>query len=188
MAVLQRFRPCLIHIKRNLMASCSRYSEPEDKELIKNSGFKSSLRDPDLINKQLFQDQKVKNKETFQGALDLFKNRNVRRTGAVEFIYAALKHMKAFGVEKDLEIYKSLIDVMPKEKYVAKAVYDAGFFYYPKENDCLEDVLQAMSENKVEHDQDVGALILAITGRDSKPYRLVIDHVSTYLQMVMLNM
>ncbi len=76
-----------------------------------------------MASQTFFQDQKRKNKETFMGALEIFKNRDVRRRGNVEFIYAALKHLQAFGVQHDLEVYKSIIDIMPKGVYVPKNMW-----------------------------------------------------------------
>ena len=110
----------------------------------------------------------------FTGALEIFKNRDVRRRGAVEFIEAARKHMKEFGVEKDLEVYKSLIDILPKNVYVPENRIQAGFFHYPKQQECLLDVLVQMSEHKVTPDRETGDLILSITGLDSAPMRYVL--------------
>ena len=79
--------------------------------------------------------------------------------------------MKDFGVERDLEVYKSLMDVMPKNEYVPRNQIQAGFFHYPRQQDCLLSVLDRMSENKVRPDRETGELILSITGLDSSPYR-----------------
>ena len=89
----------------------------------------------------------------------------------MEFIEAARKHMKEFGVEKDLEVYKSLIDIMPKGIYIPKSIIQAGFFHYPKQQECLVDVLAQMSENGVTPDKETGDLIMSITGLDSAPMR-----------------
>ena len=45
---------------------------------------------------------KEKNRQTFHGAIDLFKSRDTRKRGSVEFIRAAMKNMKLFGVHRDL--------------------------------------------------------------------------------------
>ena len=129
------------------------------------------VRDTEMLSKAVFVDPKQKNKDTFMGALELFKNGDIRRRGTIEFISAALKHMKDFGVERDLEVYKSLMDVMPKNEYVPRNQLQAGFFHYPRQQDCLLNVLEQMSENKVRPDRETGELILSITGLDSSPYR-----------------
>ena len=140
------------------------------KDFVKHTELKQ-IRDTELVSKELFVDSKKKNKDTYMGALDLFKNGDIRRRGSVEFINAALKHMKEFGVERDLEVYKSLMDVMPKNVYVPQSRIQAGFFHYPRQQDCLLGVLTQMSENKVTPDRETGELILSITGLDSSPYR-----------------
>ena len=131
------------------------------KDFVKHTELKQ-IRDTELVSKELFAETKKKNKDTFMGALDLFKNGDVRRRGSVEFITAALKHMKDFGVERDLEVYKSLIDVMPKNVYVPPSRIAAGFFHYPRQQDCLLSVLQQMSENKVENKKEISSIKLVI--------------------------
>ena len=57
-------------------------------------------RDEAIASLELFEETKTKHRETFKNAIDLFNGRDHRRRGAVEFIYAALKQMKQFGVNK----------------------------------------------------------------------------------------
>ena len=82
--------------------------------------------------------------------------------------------MKEFGVEKDLDVYKSLIDIMPKDVYIPENRIQSGFYHYPKQQECLLDVLVQMSEHKVTPDRETGDLILSITGLDSAPMRYVV--------------
>ena len=88
--------------------------------------------------------------------------------------------MKEFGVEKDLEVYKSLIDIMPKDVYIPENRIQSGFYHYPKQQECLLDVLVQMSENKVTPDRETGDLILSITGLDSAPMRYVFFLIQFY--------
>lgn len=71
----------------------------------------------------------------------------MRRRGHVEFIYAALRHMEEFGVHKDLEVYKSLIDVLPKGRFIPQNIFQAEFMHYPKQQNCAVDVLEQMENN-----------------------------------------
>lgn len=72
-----------------------------------------------LVPQDPFQKIKDKNKNTYIEMVKIYMNRqNVYRTGHVEFIYAALKNMEEFGVNRDLEVYKSLIEVLPKGKLI----------------------------------------------------------------------
>jgi len=169
MALLQLL-PRLIPLTRNI-SSCSILMEKLDQDKFQKQTQLKAVRDSRLVSKELFEDAKAKNRETFKGALEIFKNRDVRRRGSVEFIRAAMKHMKDFGVEKDLEVYKALVDVMPKGIYPAQNVIQAGFFHYPKQQECLLDVLVQMSENKVTPDREMGQLLQTIIGIDSTPYR-----------------
>lgn len=140
------------------------------KEYAKKTELKK-LRDIEETSRILFQEAKAKDKETFKGALELFKSRDVKRRGAVEFIYAAMKNMEAFGVEKDLEVYKALVDVMPKGVFIPQNIIQSGFFHYPRQQEVLVDVLHKMSENKVSPDKELGDLIQTITGLDSAPFK-----------------
>jgi len=123
------------------------------------------------ISKELFSDQSKKNEETFRGAIDLFNNQDKRKRGSVEFISAALKHMKEYDVHRNLEVYKVLIDVMPKGKYIPETFLQADFYHYPKQQDCIVEVLSYMHENGVIPDDETGAILLNIFGMYSAPYR-----------------
>ena len=52
------------------------------------------------ISKDVFEDQSLKNEKTFKDAIDLFNNKGARKRGSVEFIDAALKHMKEYDVHR----------------------------------------------------------------------------------------
>lgn len=70
-----------------------------------------------LIVKRNFENIEDKNKNTYLEMIKIFMNRDhIYRRGHVEFIYSALKNMEEFGVNKDLEVYKALLDVLPKGK------------------------------------------------------------------------
>ncbi|KAJ8916863.1 hypothetical protein NQ315_005870 [Exocentrus adspersus] len=102
----------------------------------------------------------------------IFVNRDhVYRRGHVEFIYSALKNMKEFGVHKDLEVYKALIDVLPKGKLIPTNLIQAEFMHYPKQQQCVIDVLQQMEDNGVMPDLDMEDLLLNIFGKRGYPLR-----------------
>lgn len=100
-----------------------------------------------LTTQRFFDDIDNKNKETFLDMLHIFTDRDIYRRGHVEFIYSALKHMENFGVHKDLEVYKSLIDVLPKGKFIPTNIFQAEFMHYPKQQQCVIDLLQQMEDN-----------------------------------------
>ena len=107
---------------RTFFASSINYcehSKPNDgnihfKEVVVR-GKKEKAYDKEL---NIFEEKQEKNRQTFMGALEIYKKRNPRGRGAVEFILVALKNMKSYGVERDLEVYKSLMDILPKGKFI----------------------------------------------------------------------
>lgn len=94
-----------------------------------------------------FEQLTYKNRESFLSMLHLFVERDVHRRHHVEFIYAALKHMKEFGVERDLEVYKQILDIFPKGKFVVTNMFQAEFMHYPKQQDCAIFLLNEMEYN-----------------------------------------
>ena len=91
----------------------------------------------------------LRNKNAFRGAIASFIKRDLRRAGHVEFIYAAMKRLKAFGVEKDLDVYKDLLNVFPKGRFVAQNMWQVEFMHYPRQQDCCIDVIAEMEMNGV---------------------------------------
>lgn len=90
---------------------------------------------------------KQKNRETFLEMIRVYESRDKHRRYNVEFIYAALKQMREFGVEQDVEVYKKLLDVMPKGKYVATNAILVEFVFYPKHQYCIVFLLDQMEYN-----------------------------------------
>ena len=57
--------------------------------------------------------------------------------------------MESFGVHRDLDTYRALIDIMPKGKYVPENTIQQQYSHFPKQQDCVVQVLMQMSENEV---------------------------------------
>jgi evolutionarily conserved signaling intermediate in Toll pathway len=96
-----------------------------------------------------------RNKEAFSTAIGLFLQRNIHRKSHVEFIYAAMKCMKEFGVHKDLDTYKKLLDVFPKGKFIPENPVQTEFMHYPKQQQCCIDLLDEMEWNNVYPDKEL---------------------------------
>lgn len=124
-----------------------------------------------LVTKDFFDNIQDKRKETFLDMIHIFESRDVHRRGHVEFIYAALRHMEEFGVHKDLEVYKSLINILPKGKYIPTNIFQAEFQHYPKQQQCIIDVLEQMEDNGVMPDVEMEDLLINIFGRRGHPVR-----------------
>lgn len=88
-----------------------------------------------------------KNKKTYLDLVRIFEGHDIRRRGHCEFIYAALARMNEFGVNKDLEVYKALIEVFPKGRFVPTNIFQAEFLHYPKQQQCAVDLLEQMEYN-----------------------------------------
>lgn len=88
--------------------------------------------------------REAKNKATFNKVVDVFIKRDTRRRGHVEFIYAALRKMPEFGVERDLAIYNKLLDVFPKEVFVPRNFIQRMFNHYPRQQECGVQLLEQM--------------------------------------------
>ncbi|QQP39890.1 Evolutionarily conserved signaling intermediate in Toll pathway_ mitochondrial, partial [Caligus rogercresseyi] len=94
-----------------------------------------------------------------------------RSGGVIEFIETALTHMDNYGVHRDLEVYKSLIDIMPKGRYVPDNLIQAAFHHYAKHQDCIVKVLDQMERNSVIPDEEVGEMITNIFSIYSSPMK-----------------
>lgn len=94
-----------------------------------------------------FATQPQKNKKAYLEVIKIFEGRDTRRRGHVEFIYAALARMKEFEVQKDLEVYKALVDVLPKGKFIPTNIFQSEFMHYPKQQQCAVDLLEQMEDN-----------------------------------------
>ncbi|KAH8383723.1 hypothetical protein KR009_010207 [Drosophila setifemur] len=110
-------------------------------------------------------------KDTYLTMVEIFNERDVHRRNHVEFIYAALKNMADFGVERDLEVYKALINVMPKGKFIPTNMFQAEFMHYPKQQQCIIDLLEQMEDCGVMPDHEMEAMLLNVFGKSGHPLR-----------------
>ncbi|EDW58682.2 evolutionarily conserved signaling intermediate in Toll pathway, mitochondrial [Drosophila virilis] len=132
-----------------------------------NAGTSRSL--PAIRNPFTAAQEKTKN--SYLTMVEIFAERDVHRRNHVEFIYAALKHMPDFGVEHDLEVYKALIDVMPKGKFIPTNLFQAEFMHYPKQQQCIIDLLEQMEDYGVMPDYEMEAMLLNVFGNKGHPLR-----------------
>ncbi|SPP80243.1 evolutionarily conserved signaling intermediate in Toll pathway, mitochondrial [Drosophila guanche] len=121
--------------------------------------------------RNVFATAQDKTKDTYLTMVEIFGERDVHRRNHVEFIYAALKHMPDFGVENDLEVYKALINVMPKGKFIPTNLFQAEFMHYPKQQQCIIDLLEQMEDFGVMPDYEMEAMLLNVFGNKGHPLR-----------------
>nr|QPB67756.1 ECSIT [Trachinotus ovatus] len=131
-------------------------------------GGKSLITYDDLFEQMA---QEAKTKATFNKAVDVFIKRDIRRRGHVEFIYAALKKMPEFGVERDLAVYNKLLDVFPKEVFVPRNFIQRMFNHYPRQQGCAVQVLEQMENYGILPNVTTKVLLVQIFGEKSHPIR-----------------
>uniref|UniRef100_A0A158R3U7 Evolutionarily conserved signaling intermediate in Toll pathway, mitochondrial n=1 Tax=Syphacia muris TaxID=451379 RepID=A0A158R3U7_9BILA len=95
---------------------------------------------------------------------ELFKRRKINSRGHVEFINAALRHIKEFGLHKDLETYKALLNVFPKGPFIATNNFQRIFVHYPVQQTCCVRVLDEMDWNGVQPDKEVHDIVVNAFG------------------------
>lgn len=153
-----RCRNCLISLvkQRSLLPTttqlrtlCVQKEEPEKpnadehKRQEKHDQFMKRA----LILKGSFEHVQNKDKANYLDMIRVFTTKDVHRRNHVEFIYAALKNMEDYSVHKDLQVYKSLVDVMPKGKFIPTNMFQVEFQHYPKQQQCIIDLLEQMEDN-----------------------------------------
>lgn len=124
-------------------------AEPNERETKTDSGFSSHTK-TDEINLMVcgsFEKFSQKNRKSFITMIELFETRDVHRRNHCEFIYAAMKSMREYGVHRDLTVYKALLNVMPKGKFIPTNMFQAEFYHYPKQQQCIIDLLAQMEDN-----------------------------------------
>lgn len=129
---------------------------------------KSLVASNDLFEKA---GKEAKTKATFNKVVDVFNKRDVRRRGHVEFIYAALKKMPEFGVERDITVYNKLLDVFPKEVFVPRNFIQRMFNHYPRQQECAVEVLEQMENHGVMPNTETKVLLVQIFGPKGHPVR-----------------
>ncbi|TTI61480.1 Evolutionarily conserved signaling intermediate in Toll pathway, mitochondrial [Bagarius yarrelli] len=113
----------------------------------------------------------AKSKASFNRVLETFNKRDIRRRGHVEFIYAALKKMPEFGVERDITVYNKLLDVFPKEVFVPRNYIQRMFNHYPRQQECGVQVLEQMENYGIMPNVETKVLLVQIFGEKSHPIR-----------------
>ncbi|XP_055587832.1 evolutionarily conserved signaling intermediate in Toll pathway, mitochondrial [Uranotaenia lowii] len=124
-----------------------------------------------MLRTQLFEHVSTKDRKTYLEMINVFESRSVQRRNHVEFIYAALKHMEEFGVQKDLAVYKALVNVMPKGKFIPTNIFQAEFMHYPRQQQVIIDLLDQMEDNGVIPDYEMETMLINVFGRKGHPVR-----------------
>ncbi|XP_062239794.1 evolutionarily conserved signaling intermediate in Toll pathway, mitochondrial isoform X2 [Platichthys flesus] len=135
------------------------YNDKREKSLITND---------DLFERVA---KDARTKAMFNKVMDIFIKRDIRRRGHVEFIYAALKKMPEFGVERDLAVYNKLLDVFPKEVFVPRNYIQRMFNHYPRQQECGVQLLEQMENYGIMPNMETKVLLVQIFGEKTHPMR-----------------
>eukprot|EP00127_Corallochytrium_limacisporum_P004593 Clim_evm7s169 gene=Clim_evmTU7s169 len=109
-----------------------------------------------------------KNPARMKQFLRIYKDGAFQR-GNIDFMNAALTKINESGIEKDLEMYETLMDVLPKGRYVTRGLMDAIWPQQSEEVDSTLELLCDMEETGVVPEWSTAELILRTFGRSSEP-------------------
>lgn len=143
--------------------------EKESKENEKRKYKHEQFMKRALILHGSFEGEPNKTKENYLDMIRIFEEKEKHRRNHVEFIYAALKNMEDYSVQGDLEVYKALINVMPKGKFIPSNIFQVEFMHYPKQQQCIIDLLEQMEDNGVMPDYEMEDMLINIFGRKGHP-------------------
>lgn len=122
-----------------------------------------------LMVRGSFENVSEKNRNTYLEMVQMFETHNIHRRNHVEFIYAALRNMEEFGVHRDIEVYKALINVLPKGKFIPTNIIQAEFMHYPKQQQVIIDLLEQMEDNAVIPDHEMQDILINTFGKRGHP-------------------
>lgn len=113
------------------------------------------------------------NKEDFLTLINHLSNdiTTKKRHNHVDIIYVALKSLKNVKLEKDVEIYKKILNILPKGKLIPRNLIQSEFQHYPKQQQCAVDLLEQMEDNGVIPDTEMEQILLNIFGKRGFPLR-----------------
>ncbi|XP_011877788.1 PREDICTED: evolutionarily conserved signaling intermediate in Toll pathway, mitochondrial [Vollenhovia emeryi] len=126
---------------------------------------------PSALVLHAFANVERKERMAYLDILRQYKNNNEMRRGHVEFIQVALKYMDEFGVNRDLAVYKSLLDVLPKGKFIPRNYMQSILMHYPKQQYVAVELLVKMERNCVMPDAEVQEMLLNIFGLHGLPLK-----------------
>ncbi len=110
-----------------------------------------------------------RSKEGFIELIHNFRHKDKQSRGHLSFLYAAIKYIDHFGLQKELDVYNELLDVFPKYKFTNKTLFDAIWAKPHPQIDCALDLLTLMEDNYVRPDDLTYTILLEVFGRASLP-------------------
>jgi len=98
-------------------------------------------------------------------AIQIFvDSRGKRGKGHVEFIDAALASLKDYGLHKDLDVYKALLNVFPKGPLIPENNIQRKMLHFPVQQICCVNLLDQMEWYGVQPDKEVHDIVVNAFG------------------------
>ncbi|BHF74473.1 hypothetical protein SprV_0501755900 [Sparganum proliferum] len=139
------------------------WSEAKE-DFVKNELSRVTPSDQGGLTLKKSQIKKIK-KAAFLDVVALFVERSGKaRRGYNEFILAALDQMKDYEVADDLEAYKALLDVLPRNRLKASTFLHADMGAYKRQQDTVSKLLMQLNAHQVLPDDEVGDKIVEVFG------------------------
>lgn len=154
-------------VHRNYSSSRPANEGDEQQQHTDDSGDQHEQRH--LMVRGSFENVSEKSRNTYLEMVQMFETHNVHRRNHVEFIYSALRNMEEFGVHRDIEVYKALMNVLPKGKFIPTNIIQSEFMHYPKQQQVIIDLLEQMEDNAVIPDHEMQDILLNTFGKRGHP-------------------
>ena len=135
---------------------------------VKNRGTPAILSPVDIID-QARKQTELHSQDQFKVALQEFVVRDKHRRTHLKFIGTALERVDEFGIQKNIQVYKDMLDLFPKGRFVNRTLFDA---LWPRRTPQMElalKILQKMEDEGIRPDDEVHDILLQIFGRASYP-------------------
>ena len=135
---------------------------------VKSRGTPAILSPNDIIE-QARKQTGLHSQDQFKIALQEFVARDKHRRTHLKFVGTALEKVDEFGLQKDIQIYKDMLDLFPKGRFVNRTLFDA---LWPRRTPQMElalKILQKMEDEGIRPDDEVHEILLQIFGRASYP-------------------
>lgn len=83
----------------------------------------------------------------------------------------AIYNTRHHSFQSQVEVYKKILNILPKGKMIPRNIIQAEFQHYPKQQQCAIDLLEQMEDNGVIPDPEMEKMLLNIFGKRGYPLR-----------------
>ena len=148
----------------------ARRSKPQRQSAIAIKGIKKETAHSALMRACM---EEQPNADGFRKAMDMYIKKNKPRQGHMEFIRTAMKFIEPYGLQDDMEVYNSLLNVFPRGIFENRTSFDA---VWPKPHPQINlalDILTKMEWRGIIPDQTTHDIMYEVFGRASFPVQKI---------------